>query len=108
MEKIIVYLPEVKIHFNELIDILFLKEYFGFMESAEDYVTKIRLFIEDNMAIYPAKPTPQKLKQYGEWYIRYKANARTTWYVFYSCIGQTYFVKFITNNHTDFIANLNL
>ncbi|HEX5154336.1 MAG TPA: hypothetical protein VFW07_22970 [Parafilimonas sp.] len=107
MEKVIIYLPEVAIHFKHLVSILFEKEYFGFVESAEEYVLKIRSFIEENIGIYPAKQTPAKFKLYGENYILYKANKRTTWYIFFSQIEQSFFVKFITNNHTAFIGNFN-
>jgi hypothetical protein len=108
VEKIIIYLPEVKIYFKHLIDILFEKEYFGFIESAEEYVLKIRSFIEKNIGAYPAKNTPAALRKYGEKYILYKANKNTTWYIFFSQAEETYFVKFITNNHSGLIADLNV
>ena len=38
----------------------------------------------------------------------YKANANTTWYIFFNQDEQRFVVKFITNNHTNFIANFNL
>ncbi|MDE1193483.1 MAG: hypothetical protein PW786_15255 [Arachidicoccus sp.] len=89
-------------------DVLFEKEYFGFIESAEEYVWKIRDFIEENISTYPTKKTPFGLLQYGEKYLTYKANQSTTWYIFFSKIEETFFVKFITNNHTSLSAELNI
>ena len=33
------------------------------------------------------------------YYITYQRNSNTTWYIFFSVIGDTYFIKYITNNH---------
>lgn len=108
MEKTIIYSPEVKIYFIELIDVLFEKEYFGFSESAEEYVNKIREFIEQKIGFYPSKNTPLELLKFGEMYIRYESNSNTSWYIFYSQVEQTYFIKLISNNHSEYLAGLNL
>jgi len=78
------------------------------MEYAEAYVLKIRHFIEENIETYPSKITPDSLKQYGENYILYKANSRTTWYIFYSREEEFYLIRFIANNHSRFITGFNL
>lgn len=104
----IIYLPKVEYFLNNLVDILFEQEYFGFKEYAMLYTTKIKVFIEEKISEYPSKNTPEGLKKYGEQYMTYKANNRTTWYIFFSHEEQTYFIKFITNNHTDFIKEFNL
>lgn len=108
MEKTIIYSPEVKIYFIELIDVLFEKEYFGFPESAEEYVNKIREFIEQKIGFYPPKNTHLELLKFGEKYIRYESNSNTSWYIFYSQIDHTYFIKLISNNHSEYLAGLNL
>lgn len=108
VEKIIIYLPEVKIYFNHLMDVLFENEYFGFMDSAEEYVLNIRYFIENNIGTYSTKNTPAELIQHGEKYLVYKANNQTSWYIFFSQIEQTYFIKFIANNHSNLAARLNI
>lgn len=38
----------------------------------------------------------------------YKANNHTSWYIFFDQSEHKYLIKFITNNHTDFIQNFNL
>ncbi|NLN33572.1 MAG: hypothetical protein GX159_08255 [Flavobacteriaceae bacterium] len=107
MEKII-YLPQVEIFLNDLVDILFEQEYFGFQNDAEIYIKKIKIFIQEKISVFPSKKTPEVLKKFGERYVTYKANNRTTWYIFFSQEEDFYFIKFITNNHTDFIQNFNL
>lgn len=93
---------------DNLIQLLHSKNYFGFIEDAENYVDKIYDFIENNIATYPSKSSPEKYQQYGEKYMLYKANANTVWYIFFSQVNQTYFVQYISNNHTDFNIHFNL
>jgi len=107
VEKII-YLPQVEIFLNDLVDTLFEQEYFGFQNDAEIYMKKIKIFIQEKISIFPSKETPEVLKKFGEKYVTYKANSRTTWYIFFSQEEDFYFIKFITNNHTDLIQNFNL
>jgi hypothetical protein len=45
------------------------------------------------------KQTPLELLAYGEFYISYKSNKRTTWYIFFSRKNNRILVKHITNNH---------
>lgn len=108
MGKIVHYLEEVETYLNQLIDILFEKEYFGFKEDAQIYVAKIKWFIDDNISVYPPKKVPIELKEFGEKYILYKACPQTTWYIFYIQDEHRFLIKFITNNHTDIIQNFNL
>lgn len=107
MEKVIVYSQEAEKYLKELIDVLFENEYFSFRDDAIEYVLKIRDYVRQNIA-YPAKETPIKFRDHGEKYMFYKANANTTWYIFFNQDEQRFVVKFITNNHTNFIANFNL
>lgn len=93
---------------DNLIQLLHSEGYFGFIEDAENYVDSIYDFIENNITVYPSKNSPENYQQYGEKYLFYKANPNTTWYIFFSQVKQTYLVQYIANNHTDFIANLNL
>lgn len=108
MEKVIIYLPEVEHFLNDLVDLLFEKEYFGFKEDAVLYVLKIKHYISQNISSFPAKSTPTEHRHHGEKYIFYKANVNTTWYIFFSQEEQTFFIQFITNNHSDFTTKFNL
>ncbi len=107
MEKVIVYSHEAEEYLKKLIEILFEKEYFNFRDDAIKYVLSIKNFVHQNIS-YPAKKTPIKYSKYGEKYMFYKANASTTWYIFFNQDEHRFVVKFIANNHTDFIADFNL
>lgn len=95
-------------YLNDLTDILFKKEYFGFSESAKSYVDRITCYIEEHIELHPTKNTPDELAHYGKKYIVYKANDKTSWYIFFSQESNVYFIQYITNNHTGLIANFNL
>jgi hypothetical protein len=103
----IIYADEFYEMMDDLIYILYSENYFGFIENAEHYVEKIYDFIENSITTYPAKVTPDKYKRYGEKYLLYNANDHTTWYIFFSQQQYVYFVQYIANNHTDFIADFN-
>ena len=103
MGKIVVqYIPEVENYLDNLIEILFYKEYFGFIESANNYVDRIIDFIDFNIAKIPSKISPKQLLNLGSKYILYKANSTTTWYIFFEKSDDRYLVTFITNNHSEF------
>jgi len=107
VEREVVYSAETKKYLRDLVHLLFRKGYFGFRKDAKNYVDKMTLFIEENISDYPAKISPQEFKSFGERYIIYKANQQTSWYIFFSQEEQYFFIKFITNNHTDFIKDFN-
>ena len=81
MEKVI-FKDELLLYFDELIFTLFVQEYFSYEENAKRYVDKIVDFIILEINSFPHKPTPQKLRYLGSYYIFHKANNRTTWYIF--------------------------
>ena len=45
-------------YFDKLIFVLFEDEYFGFVESSEDYIDRIVNFIYANIDNFPSKKTP--------------------------------------------------
>lgn len=85
---------------NELIDILYDKEYFGFKESAKLYVEKIYDFILYNIDKPFSKKSPGKSQKYGKKYIMYKANQQTVWYIFFDHKDNNFLVNYIFNNHS--------
>ena len=105
MEKVI-FKDELLFYFDELIFILFGQEYFSYEENATRYVDKIVDFIILEINSFPHKPTPQKLQYLGSYYIFYKANNRTTWYVFFEKKNQNYLITGIINNHCEEAKNL--
>ena len=111
MEKVVIsYTESVQTFFDELIVQLFNKEYFSYQENAIQYVQKLAFYIEVNIANLPPRITSKSLSKYGDFYIFYKSNTRTTWYIFFSKKNSNYLIKHISNNHNfdaTFINELN-
>lgn len=97
------YKEDVTSFMNELIDILYEKEYFGIKDKSIDFVSDLYDKIEDailnNKIIRPA---PKYFKKYGKnlKYVFFNTTKRTTWYVFFQKANDgRYLVCYITNNH---------
>lgn len=108
MSKAIVqYLPEIELFLNKLSDVLFEKNYFSYLQYSENYVEELTNFIEQNISNYSHKDTPKKLIKFGTNYLFYKANNRTTWYIFFEKQDHRFLITYITNNHIQDISFLN-
>ena len=102
MEEVnIRYLPEFEYYLENLIETLFLQEYFGFEDYAQNFVARIIDYIEANLSILPSKKTPTQLRQFGSNYVFYKANHRTTWYVFFEKSQNNFLITNIINSHSE-------
>jgi hypothetical protein len=75
LEKVI-FKNKVLDYLDELVYILFKKEYFSYSENAQRYVDKIVDFIVFEINSFPHKTTPQKLQYLGSNYIFYNSNNR--------------------------------
>lgn len=101
MEKITIYFKkEVLNSFNELVFDLFTKDYFSNLENAIQYKEKIIVFIKDSINTFPSKKSPKKLINFGTQYIFYKANQRTTWFIFFEKSDNVFLISAILNNHS--------
>ena len=96
----------VKAYLNDLVTILYEKEYFGFRESAREYVIELTADIKANLPTRLHKPAPPHFNKYGKgmYYATFKKNKQTAWYAFFSKYndkGETiYLIRYIANNHT--------
>ncbi|KDN54432.1 hypothetical protein [Flavobacterium seoulense] len=97
----IIFTPQVIDFLDNLVQILYKEEYFGFIESAEDYVIKIYYVIPDIIKLGIHKKTLQSLKYLGSNYIFYKSNKRTIWYIFFEKKNHNYLITSILNNHCE-------
>ena len=79
----VVFSEEFHQAIEELVEILFIKEYFGFRTSCQNYADKIYDFVEENIEVPVSRETPLSHRKYGKYYLKYKANHNTTWYVFF-------------------------
>jgi hypothetical protein len=97
----VIYHKQVVNYLNELVDTLYEQNYFGFKESAYNYVNWILNRIENNIAISPHKKAPEYFSKYGKnlYYINIKKNSQTTWYVFFNHETDLFHVHYISNNH---------
>jgi len=102
----VIFLPEVRRYFNDLIPILYEKGYFVFKETAKKYVDDLFSNIEKDLPLCLHKPAPTYFDKYGKnmKFTWFRKNKNTTWYVFfetYKANGQTiYLVRYVANNHT--------
>lgn len=96
MEEVVI-MPELTDKLNEIIRLLYVKEYFGFLDSAFEYGDKIYDFI---YTIPSRKAKSTKDSKYGEYYCSYKPNQNTTWYLIFDKEDNRYLIRDITNNHS--------
>lgn len=95
----IIFTSHVINYLDNLVRVLYKKEYFGFVETAEEYVIKIYDAVSDNILLSSHKKTPKSLQYLGSKYIFYNSNKRTTWYIFFEKRENNFLVTGILNNH---------
>jgi len=100
-KTIVRYSDEVTSYFNDLITTLFLQNYFGFIDSAFQYINEMKDYIEENIAFLPKFKAPPYFSKYqtGMYYVTYRSNKRTTWYFFFLQEENRYLICYVTNNH---------
>lgn len=95
----VIFTPSVIQYLDDLAIALYKKEYFGFIESAEEYVSNIYDAVPERIKKSPQKKSPESLQNLGSHYVFYKANSRTTWYIFFEKRNQNYLITGIINNY---------
>lgn len=100
MGKIVIFSDEVSDKLDEIAEILYRNQYFGFVEDADHYVEKIHNYIYENIDKPILKISPKKFQKFGNFYFKYKANENTTWYIFFDRKDSRYLVNYILNNHS--------
>jgi hypothetical protein len=97
----VIFTPDVIDYLDVLVRTLYKKEYFGYIETSEEYVLRIYNAVPDSIKGNVYKPTPKKLQYLGSNCIFYKANARTTWYIFFEKQDVVFLITGILNNHCE-------
>jgi len=97
----IVFRFDVVNQLDDLIFTLFKEDYFSYPENAKNYVDKIVYFTINSIETFPNKITPSELVHLGEKYIFYKANSRTTRFVFFESSANKILITGILNNHCE-------
>ena len=102
VEKVtIVYSKNFIEYLDDLVKILYFKEYFGFIESAEEYVSRIYDAAAERCQLDMYKIAPKNISFLGTYYIFYKSNKRTTWYIFFEKKETAILITGISNNHCE-------
>jgi len=102
----VVLLPEVLEYLDNLVFLLFEKEYFSYLETSQDYIDDLVDDIEITLPILQHKSAPKYFDKYGKKmkYAGFKKNKQTTWYAFFTTYKDNnetvYLVRYIANNHT--------
>ena len=110
----VVFNDNVKFLFFNLIDNLYKKGYFGFLDEAKEYVSEIEQYFTTEIPklhqLGLNKKAMPYFKKYGEnlFFATYKrAKTRTTWYALYETFGARFFkVVHIINNHMEEAAHI--
>jgi hypothetical protein len=103
----VVALPRVLEYMENLVPVLYEKGYFSYREHARKYVDELYADIETNLPKRPKRKAPDYFLRYGKgmYYVRFKKNRNTTWYVFFRMYLKNgefvYQLRYIGNNHTD-------
>jgi len=101
----VVALPEVRQYLNELIEILYEKDYFSYLESSENYVEQLFDDIKTTLHNRPKRYAPVYFDRYGKnmYYSIFRKSPRTQWYVFFNVYANNnetiYLIRYISNNH---------
>jgi len=82
----VLFTPEVRSYFTDLTELLYEKEYFGFVDSALQYARELFLDIQDSLPQRKKTSAPLWFNRYGKdmYYSVFKKNRGTQWYVFFT------------------------
>ncbi|MCC9018521.1 hypothetical protein [Flavobacterium lipolyticum] len=95
----VVFTLSVIVYLDDLVMTLYKNEYFGFIASAEQYVSNIYRAVPERIKNCSHKKAPKSLQYLGSNYVFYKPNVRTTWYIFFDEKDQNYLITGIVNNY---------
>jgi len=97
----VIFAPEVENDLFELVELLVRKGYFGTYDFAISYVEDLINYIQTKIHIKLKKKAPINFCIYGSdlWYITYRRNTNTTWYIFFEQLDDLFWIKYISNNH---------
>jgi organic radical activating enzyme len=96
----IIYSPLFIAELDDLAKVLYRQKYFSFLEDVDIYIDKIYDFIESNIEYPISKNSPESHQKFGKNFIKYKANNRTTWYIFFDQKEDQFIINHILNNHS--------
>ncbi|MFR9164949.1 MAG: hypothetical protein ACLVKO_01515 [Dysgonomonas sp.] len=97
----VIYSKNVIDFLADLIEILYNQDYLGFKDSAKKYVAELITEIDSTITTKHKRIAPEHFDRYGKnmYYVSYRRNKNTIWYVFFNYTENIYYVRYIANNH---------
>ena len=109
----VIILPEVLQYLDDLVFILFQKQYFSYLDTSIEYIDDLIEDIKNNLPAKRKRPAPEyfirfvaNLEQAANMqYAVFKKNKRTSWYVFFTTYedeqtgDDIFLIRYISNNH---------
>jgi hypothetical protein len=79
-----------------------MNDYFGFRDDAKKYVEALAHEINSSIDKKSKKKAPEYFSKYGDnlYYVSYRKNKNTQWYIFFNIREDNYYIEYIGNNHT--------
>jgi hypothetical protein len=104
----VIILPKVFDYFDNLVTVLYEKDYFGFEQTALEYVLELYDDIIATLPLRLHKPASKHFDKYGKnmkyAVFRVRKSKHTQWYAFfntYKANGETiYLIRYIANNYS--------
>jgi hypothetical protein len=81
---------------DKLENVLFDKEYHGFRDTSKKYIDNI---IDAIFSIPEQKHHETKNPKIGKWFVRYKVNSKTTYYITFDFSRDNYLIQNVITNH---------
>ena len=101
----VIAISKVRVYLKNLAVTLYENEYFGFEETARNYVIELFNDIITTLPTRPSKPAPKYFEKYGKdmRYATFRKSKNTQWYVFFRMYKEKgeiiYQIRYIGNNH---------
>jgi hypothetical protein len=101
----VIFTQAVLDYLENLVIVLYQREYFGFLDSSSRYVEELLHSIRATLPMCVHKPAPSYFDYWGEnmEYAVFKKSKHTSWYAFFRVYwenGEEIFqVRYIANNH---------
>ncbi|QOW09624.1 hypothetical protein Q73A0000_04205 [Kaistella flava (ex Peng et al. 2021)] len=85
---------------DHLAKILYIKQYFSYLEDVDNYIDEIYDVIENNIENSISQNAPEPFRKFGKYFLSYKVNKHAYWYVFFDQKDNHFIINHILNNHS--------
>ncbi|MGA9212574.1 hypothetical protein [Kaistella sp.] len=83
-----------------LTKILYIKQYFSYLEDVDNYIDEVYDVIESNIENRIFENAADPFRKFGENFLRYKVNNQTFWDVFFEQKDNQFIINHILDNHS--------